>query len=169
MLRIPAQFWCLLPLKLVTMKSVPLPTWRTAVLMFAPAPVARTACALPLPIMQQPVPGRASWSRGDSPTSAVSAMLLHPLIFLILKEFFWRCWMKKSRMRCQIFLLASDESKSFLHTAKDAKDVPRDCSALGREAVIWHSSTELLPGFPFLAIHLETFWMSQGRNLPSDL
>lgn len=104
--------------------------------MFAPAPVARTACALPLLIMQQPVPGRASWSSGDNPTSAVSAVLLHPTYFPHPEESFLEMLDERPRMRRQIFLLANDESKSFLHIGKDAKAVPRDCSALGREAVI---------------------------------
>lgn len=131
MLRIPAQFCCLLPLNLATMKSVPLPTWRTAALMFAPAPVARIACALPLLIMQQPVPGRASWCSGDNPTSAVSAVLLKPTYFPSPEGIFLAMLDERSKMRCQIFLMANDESKSFLRTGKDAKAVPRDCSALG--------------------------------------
>lgn len=81
MLRSPAQFWCLLHLNPVTVKSIPHPTWRTAGLMFAPAPVARIVCALPLLIMQQPVLGRPSWSSGENLTSAVSETLLAPTCF----------------------------------------------------------------------------------------
>lgn len=85
MLRTPAQLWCLLHLNPVTMKSVPLPMWRTAALMFVPAPMARIVCALLLLITQQPVLGRMSWSSGGNLTSAVSEMLLNPTYFPGLK------------------------------------------------------------------------------------
>lgn len=117
--------------------------------MFAPALVARIACALPLLIMQQPVPGKASWWSGDNLTSAVSALLLKPTYCRPLEGIFLAMLCERSRVRCQIFLMANDESKSFLHTDKDAKGVPRDCSALGERSV---DLTQLHRTFPWISI-----------------
>lgn len=93
MLRNPAQFWCLLCLNPVTVKSVPFPTWRTAALMFALAPMARIVCALQLLIMQQHVLGKMFWSSGENPTCAVSEMLLKITCFPFLGGISCRCWM----------------------------------------------------------------------------
>lgn len=136
MLRIPAQFWCLLHLNPVTMKSVPLLMWRTAVLMFAPAPMARIVCALLLQIMQQPVLGRVSWSSGEILASAVSEMLLKPAYFTCLEGISWQCQIRNLEWDyfCKVPNISYGkwwDSTPFLHSSKDAKTVHRDCWALG--------------------------------------
>lgn len=139
MLRTPAQFWCLLHLNPVTMKSVPLPMWRTAALMFAPAPMARIVCALLLLITQQPVLGRVPWFSGDDLTSAVSEMLLKSAYFPCLEGISWQCKMRNLEWDdfCKVPNISYGkwwESTSFLHSSKDAKTVDRDCLALGERS-----------------------------------
>lgn len=143
MLRIPAQFCCLLPLNLATMKSVPLPTWRTAALIFAPAPVARIACALPLLIMQQPVPGRASWCSGDNPTSAVSAVLLKPTYFPSPEGIFLATLDERSKMRCRFSLWQMMRVNLSSALVRMQKLFPGTAQHWGRETVVWHTSAEL--------------------------
>lgn len=63
-----------------------------------------------------------------------SAAPSNPLIFLILKEFFWQCWVKDLEWDAQISLWQMVRVNLSSTLVKDAKGVPRDCSALGERS-----------------------------------
>lgn len=85
------------------------------------------------------------------------------------RNFFWQHWMKDVEWDARFSLWQMMMVNLSSTLVRKQKLFSGSAQQWGREVVIWHSSVELLPGFPFSATHLETFWMSQGRNLPSDL